>query len=429
MKTLIKGGLVLSMDKKRQAPVDFLDIVITDDTITEMDSPHEETYDQIIDATGKLIMPGLINAHTHMGMSLFRNCSDQESLQDWLEKKIWPVEEKLTEDDLYYTTMLSIIEMIKTGTTCCADSYFGFLGGVKALEETKFRCLYTRFLMGNGDEASLERMEEFKNMYQKNKEQPLLTFAVSPHSLYTSSREYLLTCKDLAQEYQLPLHLHFCENKKELRDIKKIYHKKPVKVLEELGFLEHKLLLAHGTFISKEEQKLLKGKDISIIHNPLSNLTLGCGIADITSLRKNGLNVCLGSDGQGSGNHLNLFRHMALACDLQKALYQDPTVISSYEILEMATINGAKALGLEDKIGSLEVGKKADLIMLDLNTIMTTPTTNLLNQLVHNITEENIVMTMINGNILMLDGNLELPVTEDFVKERVNDIAENLIVF
>ncbi len=426
MKTLIKNGLVITMDEKRLTPYEYLDIVIENDKIYYIGDCYQEDYDNKIDATGKIILPGLINAHTHLGMSLFRSSNDQLPLMDWLTKKIWPKEAQMTDDDIYYTTLVSALEMIKTGTTCANDMYFGWLGGIKALEQAKLRCVYSRFLIGTGDESSLEKMTDFENMLEKNQHRDLLTFSVSPHGLYTCSKEYLMTCEDLATMYQLPLHLHFCENQEELKIIEDTFHQSPVQVLEELGFLNHRLILAHGTFISKEDQQRLIGKNVSIITNPVSNLNLGCGIADITSYLRHGINVCLGTDGQGSGNNLNLFKHMAFACDLQKALYQDPTVISSLDVLKMATINGAKALGLSDKIGSLEKGKQADLIILDLNNIELTPTIDVLAQVVHNVESSNVDTTIINGEILMQQHQLTHNIDEELLKEKLRQISERL---
>ena len=244
--------------------------------------------------------------------------------------------------------------------------------------------------------------------------------------MYTCSKEYLKKCKQLADDLHLPIHMHFCENKSEVQGIEQDYQKLPVEALEELGFLDNHLILAHGTFISEKEQELLRGKDVSIVTNPISNLNLGCGIADISSYRKHGINVCLGTDGQGSGNNLNLFYHMSVTDQLQKALYQDPTVFSSYDVLKLATINGAKALGLEDKIGSIEVGKLADIIILDYQDIETYPTVDLITQIVHNTESKHVDTTIINGEILMKNHQLLLPINEEELKKKITSIIERL---
>lgn len=422
---VIKNGLVITMDKQRKNKYEKLDIVIKDDKIERLEENYQGKYDYLIDATGKIVMPGLINAHTHLGMSIFRATNDNLNLKDWLNNKIWPIENNMTGEDIYYTSLLSCIEMIKTGTTCANDMYFGWRGTMKALNETKMRSVMSRCLMGNMDEESLSRIEDFKDLLKENDDKTLITFSVTPHAMYTCSKDYLKECLKLSKNYDLPIHMHFCENKEEVNGIIDSYQKTPVNALKELGFLNQKLILAHGTFISKEDQFLLP-KNVSIVTNPESNLNLGCGIADITSYIKNGINVCLGTDGQGSGNNLNLFKHMSLVANLQKSKYQDPTIMDSYEVLKMATINGAKALDLEDKIGSIKENKQADIIILDINNIEIFPAPDLICQITHNIESNNIITTIINGEIVMENRKLNLNINEEELKNKINQIYTRL---
>lgn len=423
---VIKNGTVITMDQKRNKKYEKLDIVINNDTIIKLEENYQGEADKIIDATGKIVLPGLINCHTHLGMSIFRATNDNLALQDWLTKKIWPIEDNMTDEDIYYTTLLSCLEMIKTGTTTSNDMYFGVKGSLKAIEETKVRSVFSRCLMGNMDESSLKRITEFKELVRENQGKELLTFTVTPHSMYTCNKEYLIECRKVAEELKLPIHIHYCENITEVEGIKNDYQKLPAEALKEIGYLDQKLILAHGTYISDEEQKLLAKSDTSIVTNPISNLNLGCGIADLVSYQKNGLNVCLGTDGQGSGNNLNLFYHMSFVDQLQKAKYQDPTVMGSYDVLKMATINGAKALGLETKIGSIEEGKKADIVILDLNNTEIYPTVDLITQIVHNVESNNIDTTMINGTILLENHKLCLDLNEEDLKEKINRIINRL---
>lgn len=422
---VIKNATVITMDEKRKEKYEKLDIVIKDDKIEKLEKNYQGEYDKLIDAKDKIVMPGLINAHAHLGMSIFRATNDDLTLQDWLTKKIWPIENKMADDDVYQAVLVSCLEMIKTGTTCANDMYFGWKGTMKAALESKIRLVMSRCLIGDIDNEGLNKIEDFKELLETHKNNPLITFTVAPHSLYTCSKEYLKKCLDLSQEYKLPIHVHFCENKQEVNDIKKIYKKSPAKALKELGFLKQKLILAHATFLTEKEQKLLP-ENVSVVTNPLSNLNLGCGIADITSYRKNNINVCLGTDGQGSGNNMNLFKHMSITADLQKAMYQDPTIMSSYDVLKMATINGAKALNLEDKIGSIEIGKQADLIILDLNNIEIYPTPDLICQVVHNVESNNIVTTIINGEILMENRKILLKMDENKLKTEINNLYNRL---
>ncbi len=424
MITLIKNATVITMDDTRDEQYEKLDIVISNDTIKELTNDYKGEYDKLIDATNKVVMPGLINCHTHLGMSVFRATNDSLTLDKWLQEKIWPIEDKLTDDDIYYTTMLSCIEMIKSGTTTSNDMYYNCNGSLKAIKECQVRSLFSRCLMdsdGGGD----KRIEEFLKLYNENASQDLITFSVAPHAIYTCSYEYLKKCANLAKKLKLPIHIHFCENLDEVNNIKNKYHKSPVTLLKELGYLENKLILAHATYISDLELKELKNRDVSFVHNPISNLNLGCGIADITKYRKY-VNITLGTDGQGSGNNLNLFKHMSYVDLLQKGIYKDPTIFSSYDVLKIATINGAKALGLGNLVGSITPGKKADIIIIDLDSTETYPSPDLITNIVHNVDASNIDTTIVNGKILMENHQIKLSINEDNIKKEVDRIINKI---
>lgn len=388
---VIKNGTVITMDNNRPK-YEKIDIVIKDNKIENLVSNYDGDYDEIIDASNKIVMPGLINCHTHLGMSIFRATNDNLNLSDWLNNKIWPIENNMTDEDIYYTTLLSCIEMIKTGSVMANDMYFGCNGSLKAINETKVRSLFGRCLISDKEGNIVELLELIKN--NKN---DLVKFAVAPHAFYTCSKDYLKKCSDLALQYNLPLHIHFCENLNEVDGIKKEYGT-TFNALKETGMLRNKLILAHGTFIDEIEK--LKDYDVSVIHNPISNLNLGCGCADIVKY-KNYVNIGLGTDGQGSGNNMNLFYHMSVVDLLQKGKYKNPTVYSSYDTLKMATIDGARALGVDDIIGSIEIGKCADIIIVDLNNIEAYPNVDLITNLVHNTESINVDTTIINGEILM----------------------------
>lgn len=418
---VIKNGTVLTMSPNREK-IENIDIVIKDNEIIELVDDYKGQYDELIDATNKIVMPGIINAHTHLGMSYFRATNDNLTLQDWLNNKIWPIEDKMTDDDVYYGALLSCIEMIKTGTTTSNDMYFSSMRAIDALLETKVRCLFTRCLSdinNNGNKV----IDEFLELYNKYKDNDLIKFSVAPHAMYTCNLEYLKKCSLLATKLNLPVHMHYLENKQEIEDIKRIYNMKPIDVLKESGLINNKLILAHCTYLDDENLEEFKGKDISIAHNPISNLNLGCGVANIVKY-KDYANICLGTDSQGSGNNLNMFYHMSIVDLLQKGKYTDSTVISSYEVLKMATINGAKALGMND-IGSIEVGKKADIIMLDLEDSQAAPHIDLITNIVHNA-YNNVSMTMINGNILMKDKKLLLKIEENEIINIINNRIKKL---
>lgn len=402
MNILIKNSTLISMSEKREKIEKNIDVRIKENRIIEIaKNLQPNNKEKIIDAKENIIMPGLINTHAHIPMSIFRETVDGYSLQDWLTKKIWPMEDKLTNEDIYYASLLSFIEMIKTGCTTINDMYFMTEDIIKAAKETKVRLQTSRTLMGNIDESSNNRLKELEELLEKylNKDE-LITFNVGIHGLYTSTLEYIKRCIDYAKEKNLPIHMHFCENTKEVDDIKNIYGTNPTKILER-EFKNNKLVLAHCVKLSKEEISNLSRLNVNISHCPISNLKLGCGVSNISEMLKQGINVTLGTDGQGSGSNLDLFETMKFTALLQKGLEEDATLLPAYEVLKMATINGAKALGLEKEIGSLEEGKCADIIMLDLNTVVTNPINNLCSQIVYNAKGNNVVTTIINGQILM----------------------------
>lgn len=413
---VIKNGTVITMSNNRPK-YENIDIVIKDNKIENLVSNYDGDYDEIIDASNKIVMPGLINCHTHLGMSIFRATNDNLNLDDWLNNKIWPIENNMTDEDIYYTTLLSCIEMIKTGSVMANDMYFGCNGSLKAISETKVRCLFGRCLIADKD----ENINELLNLI-KNNNNELVKFAVAPHAFYTCSKEYLKKCSDLALQYDLPLHIHFCENLNEVEGINNKYGT-TFNALKETGMLRNKLILAHGTFIDEIEK--LKDYDVSVIHNPISNLNLGCGCADIVKY-KNYVNIGLGTDSQGSGNNMNLFYHMSVVDLLQKGKYKDPTVYSSFDTLKMATIDGAVASGVDDIIGSIDIGKCADIIIVDLNNIEAYPSIDLITNLVHNTESINVDTTIINGEVLMKNHKLLLDIDLDKLKNKIDNINKRL---
>ena len=419
MITLIKNGTVISMDLKRDKQFEIMDVVFSDNKIIYVGTDYQGEYDKVIDATGKIVMPGLINCHTHLGMSIFRATNDDLTLDSWLNDKIWPIEDKLTDDDLYYTTLLSMVEMIKTGSTCFNDMYFGYKGSIPAIKKCGVRGIYGRCLMGNMDKDSICRVDDFKRLYEEYKDDDKIHLSIAPHALYTCNLNYLKLCSDLAKEYNLPIHIHLSENMNEVKTVTNKFGMKPMEVLDKVGMLEKRVILGHGTFLSDSEINMIKDRDVSVCTNPVSNLNLGCGIADLVKYKKNGINVCLGTDGQGSGNSLNLFYTMSLVDYLQKGKYEDPTVMSSYDVLKMATINGAKALGIDD-IGSIEVGKKADIIILDISDISLYPAYDLIPFIVHNCFYNVVDTTIIDGKILMMDKELKIDVDLNILRSKMN---------
>lgn len=426
MKIYIKNATIISMSKNREKIEEDIDIEIENNKIKTIGKNIKvEENSKIIDATGKVVMPGLINTHSHVPMSIFRETVDGYALQDWLTKKIWPMEDKLTKEDIYYASMLSFIEMIKTGCTTINDMYSMTEEIIKAALDCKIRIQTTRTLMdmNNEDEGKkrFEELEKVLNEYSKKEE--LITFNVGIHGLYTSSKEYVEKCIEFAKKNELLLHMHFCENTKEVEDIKESYKEEPIKIIEQ-EFKDIKTILAHCVKLNKQDIEKLSKLDISVSHCPISNLKLGCGIADISEMIKKGINVSLGTDGQGSGSNLDLFETMKFTALLQKGQKEDATEIPAYEVLKMATINGAKTLGLENKIGSIEEGKDADLIILNLEDAVTSPINDLCSDIVYNAKGINVITTIVNGNILM--ENRKIKINEKEIYDECAKIIETI---
>ena len=417
---LIKNGNVIIFEND-DVKVKKLDIKISNNKIEKI-AEHIDggENEKVIDACNKVVMPGLINTHAHIAMSIFRGTFEGCSLYTWLNEKIWPREAKLTKEDVYNASMLSIIEMISTGTTCVNDHYFMTEEIREALENAKLRAMVTRVLMdADGEEASKVRVQEFINLYEnRNQNNDLITYSVSPHGLYTCSDKLLKESRELAINYGLPVHTHFLESIDEIDDIKKLHGEEASKVLREYFDGIH-TILAHGVKLNDEDIAILKTMDCGIAHNPISNFRLGCKIADVTKYMQNGINVALGTDGQGSGNNLDMFETMKIAALAQGGIHENEDRIESKDIIKMATINGAKLLGMEDKIGSVEEGKLADIIIVDispkLENIKMLPNNDIISNLVYNTDGRNVETTIVNGEILMENRGIKIVDVEKII--------------
>lgn len=418
---LIKNGNVLLFEND-DVIIKKLDIRIKENIIENISENIEaEDNEKIIDAKNKVVMPGLINTHAHIAMSIFRGTFEGCDLYTWLNEKIWPIEANLTQQDIYNASMISILEMISTGTTCVNDHYFFSNKIREALEKSKMRAVITRVLMDNdGKEASNNRIKEFVELYEsRNKNNNLITYTVSPHGLYTCSNIVLQQAKELAIQYNLPIHIHFLESIDEVESIKRLHGDSASNVIKKY-FNELKIILAHGVKINDEDIKILKYLDCSISHNPISNLRLGCKIADITKYLSEGINVSLGTDGQGSGNNLDMFETMKIAGLIQGGIHEKENRIGAKDVIKMATINGAKALGLEKEIGSIEKGKKADIIIVNaeekLDNIKIIPNLNVISNLVYNTEGRCVDTTIVDGEILMEDRKIKNINIEEVIK-------------
>ena len=425
MKILLKNANLISMSNKRRKYEEGVDILICENKIKKIEKDIKcEENEKVIDATKKIVMPGLINTHSHVSMSIFRETIDGYDLQKWLQDEIWPMEDKMGPTDIYYASYLSAIEMAKNGCTTINDMYCMAEETIKVFLNIGLRLQTTRTLMNLANDID-KRIEELKQLIDNNDKSSLITFNAGIHGLYTTDEKALIKCLEFAKKEKLRIHMHFCENNKEVEDIKKEYKvNKPIEVIKKY-MMDYPLILAHAVKLEDEEIKELgKHNNISIAHCPISNLKLGCGIAKIQEMIENNINVSIGTDGQGSGSNLDIFEEMKYCALLQKGINENPTLMPAYEVLKMATINGAKALGLEDEIGSIEEEKKADLIIININTEKIQPVNNIFSDIVYNANGSNVETTIVDGKIIM--ENRKMNCNENNVFEECEKIIKRL---
>jgi len=392
MSILIKN--VILNEKRR-------DILIEGNKIEKIGKSLNLKADEKIDGKGqKAVLPGLVNCHCHSAMTLFRGYADDLPLKEWLEKKIWPLEAKLTKEDVYWGTKLACLEMIKTGTTCFNDMYWSEEASVEAAEEMGVRAKIGLVVLDFLPMGKRENIEKYWNIF-KRKKFKTVTFSIAPHSIYTVSKESLIWAKNFAKRNNLLLHIHLSETEKEVKDCQKKYKLRPVEYLNKIGFLNQDCLLAHSIWLSEKEIKILTQKRCNVVYNPCSNMKLASGVFPYKKIKKAGINICLGTDGPASNNNLDLFEEMKFAGLLQKVKEKDPTVASASEIFEIATKNGAKALKIN--AGEIKVGKLADLILIDLNQVCLIPGHNLISDIVYSCSGTCVSDVIVNGKILMRD--------------------------
>lgn len=372
------------------------------------------SYDKKIDGKNYLAMPGFVNAHTHVGMSLFRNFSDDVELMTWLNEKIWPLEDKLIEQDVYWASLLSHAEMIMTGTTSFADMYYFEDQTIKALEKSKMRAQISRGL--TLEDKNNKKIEENIELFKKyeNSQNGRINIAFGPHAVYTTDKNYLKEINKYAKKYKMPIHIHLSETKTENTDCMKRFNQSPTEVFEECGIFENKTIAAHGVYLSDKDLDILSKYDVSVVHNPSSNLKLSSGFLDCTRVLNKKVNLAIGTDSSASNNNLSMIKEISLTSLVSK--YNNPKNLKAYDVLKMATINGAKALGLDEKIGTLEEGKLADIILIDLNNPNHTPQNNLISSLPYSTFDKDVSYVIINGNLVYDDKKFVYLNEEEIIK-------------
>ncbi len=427
---LVSNGIVLTLDNEN-SQIKNGSVAIKKDKIVAVGNADEFSgweVSRIINAHGCIIMPGLVNAHTHAAMICFRGLADDLPLMTWLNDFIFPAEAKLDEEKVYRATLLACAEMIMSGTTCFCDMYLFEDAVARAAKRSGMRAVVGEVLYDfpSPNYGPIEQGFTYSKMLiEKWQNDPLIKIAIEPHSPYLCSPDLLKKAFSITQANNILLVIHVSETESEVNNIKDKYGLTPIGHLADLGVLAPNLLACHCVILTDKDISLLHHHDVKVAHNPESNMKLASGIAPIPRLLEEGICVGLGTDGCASNNNLDLFQEMDTAAKLHKVNTFDPTVIDSATALRMCTIEAARALGLGETTGSLEVGKKADIIVLDTKKPHLTPMYNPTSHLVYSARGSDVKTTIINGEVVMEDGRL-LSLDLEKTMDDVRKIAESI---
>ena len=426
---LISGGTVLTLDQgdtkweRGALAVDGDAIVAVGpaDAILEAYQGRER-----IDAAGAIVMPGLINSHTHAAMTCFRGMADDMELMDWLNRYIFPAEAGHVNPELaFWGSLLACAEMIKSGTTTFSDMYIFEQETARAAKQAGMRCLIGEVLFDfptPNFKTPAEGLAYTEKLIQTWADDPLVNVMVEPHALYTCSLGLLKASKELADRYGVPLATHFLENRTEARQLEEKIGCRATTFLKHGGFLDERFIAFHGVLMDDEDMRIFADHGCKVVHNPESNMKLASGVAPVPALKRKGIVVGLGTDGCASNNNLDMFQEMDTAAKLGKATLLDPTAMPAGMVLRMATCDGAKVLGLDALVGTLEAGKKADICIVDMEKPHLTPLYDEYSHLVYSVGGADVDTVLINGRIVMRGRRL-LTIDEEEAMRRVRTIA------
>ncbi len=414
MRILIKNAL-FNGEKK--------DFFIDGKYITRIDTALNEQADVVIDATDKAVLPPYINAHTHAAMTLLRGYADDMDLMDWLQNKIWPIEAKLTEEDVYIGTKLACLEMIKTGTAYFIDMYWHLPGIFKAVEEMGLKALLAGVIIDMFDDVQAnELIRKNTRLYEYLKWTDRIKFCLGPHSIYTVSEKSLKWVRNFAYENNIPITIHVSETEYEVEQCREKTGLRPIEYLESLNFLGPDVIIAHGIHLNDSEIGILSKHKTIVAHNPVSNMKLCSGTMPFQKLIDNDIEVVLGTDGCSSNNNLNMAEEMKVMALIHKSESGNTELASANDVYEIATNNRVKSLFPET--GCLEVGKRADLILVDLNHYQLQPNHNLISNLVYSGTGDVVDTMIVDGNILMLN---RVVYGEEEIRMQVKEAVKNIL--
>ncbi|HEY0196266.1 MAG TPA: amidohydrolase family protein [Methanobacterium sp.] len=421
---LIKNTTIIGNEIKKGS------ILLEDNKISSLkDNLNSKDADTVIDGSGKVLIPGLVNTHTHLTMTLMRGLADDLVLDTWLNDHIWPTEANLDGELCYAGAKLACAEMIKSGTTTFNDMYFYMDHVARAVDESGIRGNISHGMLDMGDEE--KRKAEYKESLRiidkcHNTADGRIKVSLGPHAPYTCSTELLSWVRKKASQLGIRIHIHVSETEFEVKNIIDTYQARPFEYLDRIGFLDDDVLVAHAVWPSDSEMEIIKEKDVKISHNPVSNMKLASGVSPVAKMLDKGINVSLGTDGAASNNNLDMLEEMKIAALQQKVNTLDPTVLKADDVFKMATLGGATALGLADEVGTIEVGKKADLVLVDMKSPNLTPYRHPISHLVYAAGGGDVDTVICNGQILMQEREL-LTIDEKVVLEEAEEATRDLM--
>jgi len=422
MKTIINNAIVVTLNQRNEI-IRSGQVEIEDNKIIYVGTPREIAENsEVIDAKGNIIMPGFVNTHCHLAMTLFRGYGENSNFNNWWLDYMRPLEEKLEIDDCYYGATLGILELLKNGVTTVADFYLHNEETARAVEDTGIRANISIGAI-TGREVLTE--EYLLNEMKKVTTCELIKPILYAHSVYSCDESQFGELNKFASKYKLIKSTHASETLKEVGDIYNKYNMTPIALLESYGFFDTPSILAHCVHCDKDDIEIMKNYEITVATNPSSNLILGSGIAPLYSYVINHINVSIGTDGAASNNNLNMFKEMYLADNLQAGVLNQAHAITTIDALKMATVRGALALGY-DNLGRLEKGYLADLIMIDVSKPNMQPTNDIFNNLVNACESNNVIMTMVNGKIVYQDNSFYTKVNYEDIANRCNRIIARI---
>ncbi|MFO7951674.1 MAG: amidohydrolase [Bacillota bacterium] len=426
-KLLIKDAAIVTMDENQDV-YESGDLLIEDDLIKIVSEKPIEADNQteVISGEGKVVIPGLINLHNHAAMSLFRSYADDYPLMEWLQKKIFPAEARLTEEDVYWGASLAVMEMLRGGTTTFVDMYYFMEQTARVCQESGIRALLSQVFIGLDGEEGLKGLREAINFVENWQDQAdgRIKTILGPHAPYTCPPDFLKQVLTETEHLNTLIHIHLSESRHEVEASLKMHGKTPVALMDDLGMFERPVLAAHCVHLTEEDIAILSSQKVGISHNPGSNLKLGNGIAPLKKLLDQDALVGLGTDGAASNNNLDMFEEVMLASLLQKGINEEPTFITANEAFSLATRRAAKALQM-DELGILKEGSKADVVLLDFKRPHLQPHNNPVSNIVYSASANDVETVIVDGKILYDKGEF-ITLDQERIYYEANRCAKRL---